>query len=168
IRRQFEFRFEGFSNWTPFQLSKCTNLSLESAQRALQRYATEPILWGDTDANWSGFEDALTANELVVVQGGRFSHVMGATDKADGMTRVLDLYQACYKNSSFTTIAVGDSPNDIGMLERADIGVVIPNPYNTEPLELNRKKCVRALAPGPSGWNSAVSDVVHEFYQSIN
>ena len=166
LRAEFDYQFEGFADWTPEELAQKTDLPLLSAERAAQRLATEPILWQDTQERWDAFEQAISEHGIQAIRGGRFIHLMGQTDKANGLLKLTEYYQALYPTLSWTTVALGDSPNDIGMLTKADIGVVIPNPHRSEPLQIHAEHIIRAPHPGPVGWNVVVSNLVHS--NSIN
>ena len=61
---------------------------------------------------------------LRVTRGGRFWHLMGRSSKAQAIDTMRNLY-AADNDSPLTVIALGDSENDRGMLQRADIAVVI-------------------------------------------
>ncbi|MCK7511415.1 MAG: hypothetical protein MZV70_50110 [Desulfobacterales bacterium] len=58
------------------------------------------------------------------------------------------------------TIGVGDSANDLSMLKRVDIPILIPHPDGSfEDIELLNLK--KAPHPGSRGWNHAVVDVLN-------
>lgn len=163
LRHEHGYQFEGFADWTVSQLASKTALTLEAAERASQRLATEPILWTDTPERWQTFEESILQKGIQAIRGGRFIHLMGQTDKANGMLQLVKYYRSFYPKMTWTTIALGDSPNDIGMISHADIGVVIPNPHRAEPLHINAPHIIRAPHPGPVGWNSVISDLVHSY-----
>jgi len=163
LRDEHGYRYEGFSDWTPGELAQKTDLSLEAAERASQRLATEPILWHDTTDHWEAFSTSLKAKHIRAIRGGRFIHLMGQTDKAHGMLQLVSYYRSLKPDISWTIVALGDSPNDIGMLLEADIGVVIPNPHRSEPLQVGGDHIIRAPHPGPLGWNDVISDLVQTY-----
>ena len=163
LRSEFSFRLQGFADWSAHELGKLTGLSVTQAQKALRRQASEPILWQDTPKQLVLFEREVERRGMKVIRGGQFLHVMGQTDKADAMKQLLEYYEASFPQAKFTSIALGDSENDVGMITNADIGVVIPNPKRTEPLVLEGRNIIYAPQAGPSGWN----DVVSELFESL-
>lgn len=163
LRSEFGFRLQGFADWSALELGKLTGLSVTQAQKALRRQASEPILWQDTPKQLVLFEREVERRGMKVIRGGQFLHVMGQTDKADAMKQLLEYYEASFPQAKFTSIALGDSENDVGMITNADIGVVIPNPKRTEPLVLEGRNIIYAPQAGPSGWN----DVVSELFESL-
>ena len=65
------------------------------------------------------------------------------------------------RDEHFKTLALGDSPNDWPMLERADMGIVIPNQRARQP-SFASKTIQKAKSPASSGWNSAVLNWLSE------
>ena len=57
------------------------------------------------------------------------------------------------------SIALGDAPNDIEMLQRADFGIVVPNPAHAGIAPLageEQGRIMRASKAGPAGWNDSL------------
>ena len=68
-----------------------------------------------------------------------------------------------------STVALGDAPNDIGMLEQADRSFIVRNDSHQGVPPLHGEKSgtiVRSPAPGPSGWNECVLSVVADMNES--
>jgi len=152
LRRTFRFDFQGFADLPAADVARLTGLSTEAAQRARQRLCSEPLVWRDSDAAFKQFQQQLHAHHLTLVQGGRFCHVLGQTDKARAIRR-LNEHFARAGFTGFTTIALGDSPNDGPMLRSADVAVVVRRKDGSWlPLATSREK-IETRASGPSGWN---------------
>ncbi|MEP4464722.1 HAD-IIB family hydrolase, partial [Marinobacter alexandrii] len=124
-QRQAGARFRGFEDMSATELAALTGLDVASAEMAKDRLGTEPLLWEGSEDELAGFQTALMAENLRLVQGGRFFHAMGVFDKADGAHFLLGKYREHYGEQPVIAIALGDSPNDQQMLESADIPVVI-------------------------------------------
>ncbi|WPJ96856.1 HAD-IIB family hydrolase [Coraliomargarita algicola] len=162
LRRQLGYRFEGFADWTDQELAERTGLSVPQAQRSRSRLATEPITWNDTELHRLAFADALASHGIRMLQGGRFWHLMGSADKADGSAAALKYYQDREPDVDWVLVALGDSANDTAMLEAADIAVVIPHvdgPHITP----NAPRVVHAPYPTSKGWNAAVLTILDEY-----
>jgi mannosyl-3-phosphoglycerate phosphatase len=67
-----------------------------------------------------------------------------------------DLYRRTYGN--INTIALGDSPNDIPMLERVDFPVLVQKPDGIYDPKIDMPKLIRAYGIGPEGWNNALME----------
>ena len=153
LRRQFT----GFGDMTPQEVSKHTGLAEDSAVLARKRAFSEPGLWQGTDDAKEEFLTALAAQGVRAQQGGRFLTLSFGATKADQMGVLKERYQPR------TTIALGDAPNDVDMLENADFGVVVANPTRA-PLGVLKGEAegriMRTKDAGPTGWNRAVMDVI--------
>lgn len=150
-------RFRGFADMTDIQVAEITGLAPDQAALARQRAFSEPGLWdGDADSE-QAFVTALNALGLQARRGGRFLTLSFGGTKADRMIEIIDRYLPGL------TVALGDAPNDIEMLEAADIGVIVANPHG-QPLPRLRTETAdtvtgpvrRTEKPGPDGWNDAV------------
>ena len=161
--RKDGFRFLGFSDMTERAVAEATGLDLESAARARQRIATEPLLWRSHPSEVPAFEKALSALGLQLLQGGRFYHVMGQFDKADAMRELLRRYRAFHEADRVSSIALGDGPNDQKMLQFADIAVVIKGVKSAQITLSNKTKVVYSPKPGPVGWNNCVLEILAGF-----
>lgn len=157
-----EFRFRSFSDLGVEGLMSVADLPREKAIHALNRQCTEPLLWEDTDTNLEVFRSLMAKHDLALTRGGRFWHVAGDVSKGDGMRKVVDWF-AVWEAEPFTTVAIGDSPIDLPMLELADIAVVIPQPDGTRLISPNHPRCIHATHAGPVGWSATVCGLLDEF-----
>jgi len=167
-REAHDAQFVGFSDWTDREVASRTGLALEDAARARDRHATEPLLWHDTEPRREAFADAMARHGIRLLRGGRFWHLMGDSDKADGLQAVRSHYQQAFPTTRWVTVALGDSPNDTRMLEAADIAVVVPNPRHDTPLAVDAPRVLRAPQPGPVGWNAAVTQLLNELDEVLD
>jgi len=60
----------------------------------------------------------------------------------------------------FTVIALGNSHDDIPMLEIADWPVVIRAPYQNTPRPRNNSNLTVSEHPGPKGWKTCVLTLI--------
>ncbi|BBP43715.1 HAD-IIB family hydrolase [Thiosulfativibrio zosterae] len=156
LRKHYHWQFEGFGDWTVSEVMGHTGLHSNDAVLAMEREVTEPILWQDSPENLELFKQALAAEHLVLKQGGRFYHVMGNHDKADAMHFLVNKeYFSCGQHCQ--TIALGDSENDLSMLNYADFAVVLPN-ASGRVLEVSN--AIYASDPAPMGWVNAVESLL--------
>ena len=161
-----KFPFRSFGMMDAHEVSKRTGLSPESAGKALERQASEPLLWQGDPQALNEFQSFLQSQNLRLSRGGRFYHVLGDYTKSDAMKRVRRLYPDAQKGER-TLIALGDGPNDYELLTDADFPVWITNPAtNFSPPDIRGLKI--SEHPGPAGWNRAILEIYAEFYPSHN
>ncbi|MGM0768947.1 MAG: HAD-IIB family hydrolase [Pseudomonadota bacterium] len=157
------FQFCGFTDMTANELAARSGLSLASAERAKDRLGTEPLLWQGNEDELAEFTEKLAAENLRLVQGGRFLHAMGSFDKADGVRFLLGKYREQASEASWVTIGLGDSPNDQRMLEAVNIPVIVRGVQSDQVQLTSERHAMRSLKPGPAGWNDCVLNILLEY-----
>lgn len=144
--------FRGFSDLGPDAVRKQTGLPANQVARAMQRQFSEPGIFLGGPSQETAFVAALSRLGLSARHGGRFLTISFGANKAD---RVRELQQRFGGRS----IALGDAPNDIEMIEAADLGIIVLNRQGTLIPHLRGEaegKIIRTTEEGPAGWNSAV------------
>ncbi|MEP1793102.1 HAD-IIB family hydrolase [Parasphingorhabdus sp.] len=152
--------FHGFGDETVEGVVRMTGLAHADAALAKQRAFSEPGIWNGTEAQKEGFLQHLSGLGITAQQGGRFLTLSFGRNKSDQMRSVIQTYTPQH------TIALGDAPNDVQMLETADYGVVIANPHRAALAPLKGEddgRIIRTQAAGPRGWNIAVLDFIKKF-----
>ena len=159
LRRQHGWDFEGFNDWTIAQIMTYTGLDEESASQAADKMFSEPIQWNDSEPNLSSFTKQLKTRKISLLKGGRFYHVQGQTYKS----RPLLWLQALYTSKTDATpplVCLGDSENDLQMLNVADHPVCIRSPVSDFPVLQSDKPVIKTTAYGPAGWNEAINAIL--------
>lgn len=154
------YQFEGYADWDIAQIVTHTGLDRQAAARSAQRDFSEPLIWLDRAEKKTEFCDELEAQGLSTLQGGRFLHVLGQTDKG----RAVEFLRSRLAEET-QIIALGDSPNDIAMLQAADIGIVIQS-ANGQRLEFKSPhQIIHSTLQGPEGWAETLTPFLEK--QSI-
>lgn len=156
LKTTHQFQFSSFSDFSIDDLITHTGLSKDKAALALNRAYSEPLIWQDSEANFSLFCEKIQAAGLKILHGGRFVHVLGKTNK--GLAAQTLMQRLKYEGNT-QMIALGDSGNDLDMLNIATTPVLIKSPVHDFP------KCIRADAIkttecGPKGWNDTIMDLI--------
>lgn len=147
-------QMRGFGDMSVDEVAEETGLDLEAAKRAKARKSSEPFIWSGSDEEMLALQEEMAREELTITRGGRFFHILPKTGKAEAMAKVIRHLNG---DAPIQTLALGDGPNDIGMLEAADHGVIIPNPHGVDLTSLSQARRLEvAENPGPSGWNKSV------------
>lgn len=162
IRQQLGCRFRGFTDLSVADVVDLTGLTEADAAAAKRRCGSEPLYWEDSEVAWADFHAAVVQHGLQTTQGGRFRHVIAHTDKGMALRWLVTQYRQQFPNIYWQVVALGDSPNDLPMLQAADIGVYVPN-LHRQPFALTDvQRLVTAPQPGPAGWAAALADLLSE------
>ena len=146
----------GFFDMIDEEVAKYTNLSIESASAARKRTFTEPFILED-ESKLEELRNMAHADELDIVKGGRFYHLITrGQDKANAIKFFIKEYEKRCEGD-LNTIALGDSANDLSMLQSVDTPVLIPHPDGSY-LECTIEGVIRATFPGPKGWNAVLKE----------
>jgi mannosyl-3-phosphoglycerate phosphatase len=153
----------GFSDMTPEEVAKETELSLKFATLAKQREFDEPFKFLRDEEEYSGllpgFVDKMS---LRVTKADRFYHLHGVTDKGKATKMLLELLKE--KWGEFRNIGIADNGQDLCFLQVVDIPVVIERLRGGfDPiLRVNLPQARFVPIPGPMGWNEAVLSLLKE------
>jgi mannosyl-3-phosphoglycerate phosphatase family protein len=147
-----------FAAMTPAELSRLSGLSQDQARLALEREYDEPFVVerGDQDKLF----DALRKKDLTVTYGGRFFHVTGGHDKGRAVRTLLDLFRR--SGSRVWSVGLGNSANDLPLLENVDRPVLVRNfdgSYDEEVIKA-LPSIERTQAIGPKGWRESIEKVL--------
>jgi len=146
-----KYRFEGYSDVTVSKIVEWTGLGRQSAERSADRQFSEPLVWRDTPEKEEEFCGLIAERGLMALRGGRFLHVLGKTDKGKPLGH--------FRRENVAIIALGDRPNDLAMLEAADIGVVIAAP---DGYFLEAEDVLRSTETGPRGWAEMMTQILDQ------
>lgn len=154
-------QYQGFADWSAERVSELTGLSLAEAENARQRRFSEPGLWLGSEEDKASFVESISAMGLTVQQGGRFLTLSFGGNKAERMMEIATRHAQA--GSKPFIVALGDAPNDLGMIEQADLGVIIPNPAHSGIPHCEGEttgSIIRAEAAGPKGWNQVIMSLL--------
>ena len=146
----------GFFDMKDEEVASYTNLSIENASDARKRTFTEPFILED-ESRLAELQKMANADELDIVKGGRFYHLITwGQDKANAIKFLINEYKKT-SDEAFNTIALGDSANDLSMLQSVDTPVLIPHPDGSF-MACNVEGVIKAPFPGPKGWNTVLKE----------
>lgn len=146
---------KGFGDWSVDQITQMTGLTPAAAKQAKAREFSEPFM---TPKNVSpdDLQAAVEAMGFRVVLGDRFSHLIGGmAGKGEAVRHLVRLYQSAHPQDPLITLGLGNSPNDIPMLEAVDHPIILPGEAGPHPQLADRGWAV-APVPAPTGWAAAV------------
>ncbi|RLB01559.1 MAG: mannosyl-3-phosphoglycerate phosphatase [Deltaproteobacteria bacterium] len=145
------FSLRGFGDMETLEVAELTGMSLEEARLAKTREFSEPCLFSGDEGS---LREELASQGLTLWRGGRFVHIQGPHDKGQAMATLTELYEASW--GEVRTIALGDSPNDLPMLQRADFPVVIRRKGGLSDQPPPLPNLLVTEEEGPRGWGKAM------------
>ncbi|GAA3857265.1 mannosyl-3-phosphoglycerate phosphatase-related protein [Celeribacter arenosi] len=154
--------FSGFTDWTVSQVAEDTGLPEAQAKLARARQFSEPGHWNGPPELLDDFLAALFEMGVSARRGGRYLTLSFGATKASQMANIMGGF-----DPNAATMALGDAPNDVEMIEAADIGVIVKNPHGPgiEPLDAEKTgRITRTDQDGPKGWNQTVLATIGELY----
>ncbi len=153
--RGLGIEFEGFNDWDARTIAANTGLPLKQAALAGQRDFSEPLRVADADR--AALLNLLNEENLSAQQGGRFLTISGDSDKGRAARMLADTY---YPDRQL--IVLGDSPNDLSMLNGADIAVVIASERQLGMMVEQAGRVMYTDQAGAKGWNEAILALMEE------
>lgn len=157
----FASEFETFSSVVEKDglegLAQLTGLSTQQAQQSHRREHSEPIIWTGSKRRRTAFIDCLSNSGAKLLQGGRFLSLGGQTDKGSALLELQSVYAANHPSKTIRSLAIGDSDNDINMLEAADSALVIRSSNHQPPVISGHQNSFITDNHGPRGWVEGVS-----------
>lgn len=160
IKQNYYFDMFGFSDIDVNTLMNLTELNEISAIAAKQREATEPLVWNDNEESLKNFTKLLNQHGLTLTKGGRFHHVISPVSKGESIKWLIGKYQELEPDTEWVTAGLGDSFNDISMLEQVDYPVLIKNTHGKKPNVDHIANIVESKLQGPAGWNVEVLNII--------
>jgi len=168
ISAETGWRLVGLSDLTIDEVAERTGMSHAAASLAATREFDEPFVIEGAHPEATGEARVAVARAaerrgLQVTRGGRFHHLTGPADKGKAVRQLLGLHEG-----PLFSLALGDSANDLTMLQAVDRPVIVPRPdgSSSETLLGGLPHARRAPFPGPRGWNETVLAELREVQRS--
>lgn len=152
------FNVKGFGDMTVKQVSVVTGLSIEEAKMAKERDFDEPFVFAGDEDDIRKLLNRIKKRGFNHTQG-RFFHILGNSNKGRAVSILIDLYRREF--GEIATVAVGDSPNDIPMLEHVDHPAIVRKHDGEYDKQINIPSLIMAEGIGPDGWNKAVIEIIN-------
>jgi len=164
LARRAEIEVRGFHQMTDEEVAERTGLSLKEAHHARQRETGEPFLVSNASPREiRAFSRMAHDSGYGVQRGGRFWHISANCDKGLALSTVISYYRAVWR-TPIRTIALGDSGNDLPMLQLVNEPILMPKPDGSFDKEITSAlpQVVRCPEQGPKGWGQAVLEAIEK------
>lgn len=151
------FRFRGISEMGEQEVEVACGLPPGAVSASRNRQFSEPLIWRDAPGRLEPFAHRLQAHGLILKRGDRFVHVMGETDKRVAVECLMPRYRR--RHPHVRSVALGNGPNDLGMMAAADIAVLINNPGGRN---IQYPQARTPAGTGPAAWSRAVQALLED------
>lgn len=152
---------EGFNDWTLQKIMAATSLTEDKAKLSVSKLYSEPFVWHGNASQLSQLRTEAERNNLQILQGGRFYHLQGETDKGKPLTWLKQKMKAAFASEP-KLICLGDNKNDIQMLDIADYAVCVKSPVSSYPHIHTSGEAIYTKGFGPVGWNEAIHSILQQ------
>lgn len=162
IARSFPNDLLGFGDMSVDDVARYTNLPPADALLAKQREFDEPFVFNGNGPALEQLRRDIEGRGLRFTEGGRFYHLMGSNDKGKAVAPLLEAYRrvAQQRGHEMLTIGIGDSLNDLPMLQAVDRPVLVQKADGTYDSTIALPNLIRAPGIGPVGWNKIVLELL--------
>jgi len=160
LKRSLGEKIRGISEMNIAEVIELTGLPLEQALLAQKREYSEPFIFKGNPDEKEDLKALIQKFKLNLTEGGRFFHLMGGNDKGKAVSMVIKGYKNSYPN--LRSIGIGDSPNDLPMLQVVDIPILVQKPDKTYDRKIPPlPHLIYAPGVGPEGWNKALLEILN-------
>ena len=163
FKKNFDFLF--YSELTLKKLESITNLKGSQIKSSQDRLFSDPIYWNDSKKNFIKFENELKNINIRINKGGRFIHLSSDYDKGDAVGEFLKIDNK-HNTSKKMTISIGDSHNDISMLELTDYSCMIKREKKKSLVLEKKKNNYYSTNIAPDGWRESLEFIFNK--ENIN
>lgn len=163
VREELNLRMRGFTDMSVEEIGRLCGLDEAESLRARTREFDEPfILEDESPVALARMKAAFERRGLQITRGGRFFHLTGNCDKGKAVLRLTDMFRKEWDD--IRTAGIGDSPNDIPMLQQVDIPILVMKPDKSYDPEVLREVpgVQKAGGIGPAGWANSIRRLCNE------
>lgn len=150
----------GFHEMSIKQIKQLTDLNFNYAKLAQKRFFSEPFILNDNTKLSESAVNDINKNGFRLLQGNRFYHLLGNSDKGTAVRKLINLYMNKWSTDTITTIGIGDSMNDLEMLKAVMQPVLVKKPSGHHQSGIEIKNLIRTNGIGPAGWQEAMFKIL--------
>lgn len=153
VIRDTGIKARGFGDMSAEEVASLAGLTLPEAVLARQREFDEPFVFGEGETGVQRFLEAIAAEGFKWTRGA-FYHILGDNDKGKAARLLKGYYEK--EHGRVSVIALGDSLNDLPLLEEADFPVLVRKKDGGYEAGVDLPGLMRTEGVGPEGWKEAI------------
>ncbi len=161
VRNKFKLALRGFHEMEVKEIQEHTAMETTAAKLAKERFFSVPFILTDKVDDLTEVNDYVVSHGFRLLRGNRFYHLLGKSDKGQAVQTIMSLYaQHESGKRSLRSIGIGDSLNDLELLENVNVPVLVKKHDGTfeSGISLQGLLCTEGI--GPDGWNEAILKMI--------
>ncbi len=151
------FKYRSFGQMEPSEITALTGLKGEEVELSRQRDYDEAFVIPE-EHDPERIREAARKLGLSFTRGGRFYHLTGGCHKGKAVKALSDLFRQ--ENGPLVTVGIGDSANDLPMLEVVDRPFLVQKPDGSYDPDIPEGAARRVAGLGPRGWRMVIEEVM--------
>ncbi len=152
---EFQKRCLFLKDMSSIEQMKILGLNKKYLPFALNREYSMPLVFDGSKELVNKFTVLLSKIGMKLHEGGRIYNICDDCSKGKAMTILIEKLKNDFNFQSYT-IVIGDSPNDISMLNVSDQPCIIPLPNKNNLCHFKDQNIIRATQSAPQGWEEVV------------
>lgn len=156
IRKNTSVEIKGLNEFAIDQIVKLTGLNMEEALLATKRGFSLPFIVNGEEKEAKNIKNKILSLGFNYTEGARFIHLMGSNDKGKAVKILVDIFKRNQPETKIITVGLGDSLNDLPMLEAVDRPFLVKKLSGNYEKRIKVENLIYADGIGPVGWNKAV------------
>ncbi|GJQ58209.1 MAG: HAD-IIB family hydrolase [Candidatus Scalindua sp. AMX11] len=156
IKRRTGVNAKGINEFTLDEVVQLTSLQKEEAVLAMKREYTLPFVVPGGAEEGEAIQKEILLSGFNFTEGANFKYLMGANDKGKAVRILVDIFKRNYPEEDIITVGIGDSLNDLPMLEAVDRPFLVKKVSGDYDDRIRVKNLGYADGIGPVGWNKVV------------
>ena len=161
LSKEINYQLMPLNDLSKSHIFELTGLSGQCINRALDRHWSVPFL-NPPDFVFDKLKIICESYNVHVFKGNRMSHLLSSESHKGLAVNKLKVH---LQNQNVKIIALGDSQNDLPLLEYADISIVIPGkkgPNKYLQYGIDNGSFRLANAPHAEGWANSVQEIIKD------
>lgn len=161
ISEETGIEIRSFRDMSAGEISEHTGLDEYTAELSRVRDYSEPYLVYGDESDAATIARNINLKGYRHTRGGRFHHILGENDKGKAVNILSDMYRR--ETGEIKTVGLGDSLNDLPMLEAVDIPVLVEKQGAVYERGISLQNLIYADGIGPLGWNSEILKILMNY-----
>ncbi len=167
VKKNTGVKLKTIMEFTVDELVRVTGLSNEEAYLAQKREYILPFVIDGEQEDVENIKREIHSLGFNYTEGVRFVYLMGENDKGKAVKILVDIFRENFPESKIITVGLGDSLNDLPMLEAVDKAILVQKESGNYEERIKVEGLLYADGIGPVGWNKAVLGLFSRYLFAI-